>query len=184
MHPDIQEILFTESEIGQKVTEIGRRVSEEYQDKDLVCVCILKGAIPLMADLIRKVDLPLEIDTMAVSSYGDSAQSSGVVRIVKDLEASIEHRHVLVVEDIVDTGLTLHYLIGLLKGRNAASVKMVTLLDKPDRRRVELEPDYGGFQIPDVFVVGYGLDYAQKYRNLPYVGVLKQEVYQSSFASG
>jgi hypoxanthine phosphoribosyltransferase len=184
MHPDIQEILFTESEIGQKVAELGRRLSEEYQEQDLVCVCILKGAIPFMADLIRKIALPLEIDTMAVSSYGNSSQSSGVVRIIKDLEASIENRHILVVEDIVDTGLTLNYLIGLLKGRNAASVKMVTLLDKPDRRQVELKPDYCGFQIPDVFVVGYGLDHAQKYRNLPYIGVLQQKVYLSSFALG
>jgi hypoxanthine phosphoribosyltransferase len=179
MHPDIEQILFTESAIEQKVMELGERVSKEYKEKDLVCVCTLKGAIPFMADLIRKIDLPLEIDTIAVSSYGNSSQSSGVVRIIKDLETSIEGRHLLVIEDIVDTGLTINYLMDLLKGRNAVSVKVAALLDKPDRRQIHLKLDYCGFQIPDIFVVGYGLDYAQRYRNLPYVGILRKEVYQS-----
>jgi hypoxanthine phosphoribosyltransferase len=179
MHQDIKEILISEEEIAQKVAELGRIISDEYKDKNPLCICVLKGAVPFMADFIRKVDIPLEMDFMAVSSYGKSTQSSGVVRILKDLDTPVEGRHVLIVEDIIDTGLTLSYLVELLKGRNAASVKIVTLLDKPDRRKVNLKPDYSGFTIPDAFVVGYGLDYAEKYRNLPYIGILKEEVYQS-----
>lgn len=130
-----------------------------------------------MTDLVRRMDIPLEMDFMAVSSYGASTESSGVVRIMKDLDTSVEERHVLIVEDIIDSGLTLSYLIDNIQRRNAASVKVVTLLDKPARRTVDLTPDYCGFQIPDAFVVGYGLDYAEKYRNLPYIGILKSEVY-------
>lgn len=179
MHQDIKQILISETEIGQKTAELGKTLTKDYQGLNPLCICILKGAAPFMADLVRKIDIPLEMDFMAVSSYGNSTESSGVVRIVKDLEASVEGRHVLIVEDIIDTGLTLSYLVELLKGRKAASVKIVTLLDKPEGRRVELAPDYCGFEIPDAFVVGYGLDYAEKYRNLPYIGVLKEEVYGS-----
>lgn len=179
MHQDMKEILISEAEIAKKVTELGQMISRDYKDLNPLCICVLKGAVPFMADLIRKIEIPLEMDFMAVSSYGSSTKSSGVVRILKDLEASVEGRHVLVVEDIIDSGLTLSYLIALLKGRKAASVKVATLLDKPARRTVDLKPDYCGFEIPDEFVVGYGLDYAEKYRNLPYIGVLKEEVYSS-----
>ncbi|TCS94281.1 hypoxanthine phosphoribosyltransferase [Hazenella coriacea] len=179
MHHEMKEILFTEAEIQKKVEELGKGLTEEYKDLNPLCICILKGALPFMADLIRKIDTPLGIDFMAVSSYGSSTQSSGVVRILKDLDTTVEGRHVLIVEDIIDTGLTLSYIIDLLKGRKAASVKVVTLLNKPERRTVGLKPDYCGFTIPDDFVVGYGLDYDEKYRNLPYIGVLKEEVYRS-----
>ncbi|MFC7443345.1 hypoxanthine phosphoribosyltransferase [Laceyella putida] len=178
MHQDIKEILISEEQIKEKVAELGKRLSEVYKDLNPLCICVLKGAVPFMADLIRKMEIPMEMDFMAVSSYGNATTSSGVVRILKDLEASIEGRHVLIVEDIIDSGLTLSYLVEMLKGRNAASVKIATLLDKPDRRKVDLSPDYSCFTIPDAFVVGYGLDFAEKYRNLPYIGVLKEEVYQ------
>jgi len=179
MHQDLKEVLITEKQIKEKVAELGRMISEEYKDLNPLCICVLKGAVPFMADLIRQIDINLQMDFMAVSSYGNSTKSSGVVRILKDLDASVDGRHVLIVEDIIDTGLTLSYLVDLLKRRNAASVKIVTMLDKPERRKVDLKPDYSGFTIPDAFVVGYGLDYAEKYRNLPYIGVLKEEVYQS-----
>ncbi|MGX9708115.1 hypoxanthine phosphoribosyltransferase [Laceyella tengchongensis] len=178
MHQDIKEVLISEEQIKGKVRELGQRLSEEYKDLNPLCICVLKGAVPFMADLIREMPIKMEMDFMAVSSYGNSTTSSGVVRILKDLDASIEGRHVLIVEDIIDSGLTLSYLVEMLKGRNAASVKIVTLLDKPDRRKVDLSPDYCGFTIPDAFVIGYGLDFAEKYRNLPYIGVLKEEVYQ------
>ncbi|BCU80302.1 hypoxanthine-guanine phosphoribosyltransferase [Polycladomyces abyssicola] len=178
MHEDIQEILYTEEEIKTKVKELGRRLSEDYKDLNPLCICVLKGAAPFMTDLVRSMDIPLEMDFMAVSSYGASTKSSGVVRIIKDLDASVEGRHVIIVEDIIDSGLTLSHLIDLLRHRNAASIKVVTLLDKPGRRTVDLKPDYCGFTIPDAFVVGYGLDYAEKYRNLPYIGILKERVYQ------
>ncbi|MBA4495804.1 hypoxanthine phosphoribosyltransferase [Paenactinomyces guangxiensis] len=179
MYQDIQEILISEEEIEAKAAELGKAIAIDYKDLNPLCVCVLKGAVPFMADLIRKCEIPLEVDFMAVSSYGNSTKSSGVVRIIKDLEASVENRHVLIIEDIIDSGLTLSYLIDLLKGRKAASVKVVTMLNKPARRTVDLKPDYCGFDIPDAFVVGYGLDYAEKYRNLPYIGVLKEEVYCS-----
>lgn len=179
MHPDVKEILVTKEQIEEKVAELGQILSEEYKDLNPLCVCVLKGAVPFMADLIRQMNISLQMDFMAVSSYGNSTKSSGVVRILKDLDASVDGRHVLIIEDIIDTGLTLSYLVDMLKGRNAASVKIVTMLDKPERRKVNLKPDYYGFTIPDAFVVGYGLDYAEKYRNLPYIGVLKEEVYQS-----
>lgn len=179
MHPDVKEILVTKEQIEKKVAELGKILSEEYKDLNPLCVCVLKGAVPFMADLIRQMNISLQMDFMAVSSYGNSTKSSGVVRILKDLDTSVDGRHVLIVEDIIDTGLTLSYLVDMLKGRNAASVKIVTMLDKPERRKVDLKPDYCGFTIPDAFVVGYGLDYAERYRNLPYIGVLKEEVYQS-----
>nr|WP_206760052.1 MULTISPECIES: hypoxanthine phosphoribosyltransferase [Thermoactinomyces] len=169
--------MFTKEQIREKVEELGKIISREYKGLNPLCVCVLKGAVPFMADLIREIDIPIEMDFMDVSSYGNSTKSSGVVRIIKDLETSVEGRHVLIVEDIIDSGLTLSYLVEMLKARNAASVKIITMLDKPERRKVDLSPDYCGYTIPDAFVVGYGLDYAEKYRNLPYIGILKKEVY-------
>ncbi|MCG0314377.1 MAG: hypoxanthine phosphoribosyltransferase [Calditerricola sp.] len=178
MDQDIKEVLISEEAIREKVRELGQILSAEYAGKNPLVICVLKGAALFMTDLVRQMNIPLEMDFMAVSSYGASTQSSGVVRILQDLDTPVEGRHVLVVEDIIDSGLTLSYLIDLLKRRNAASVKVVTLLDKPHRRTVDLKPDYCGFVVPDAFVVGYGLDYAEKYRNLPYIGVLKPEVYR------
>lgn len=178
MNKDIREILISEAELQSKVKELGAKITEEYKDKDLLLVCVLKGAVIFVSDLMRSIDLPLDIDFMAISSYGSNTQSSGVVRILKDLNTSIEGRHVLIVEDIIDSGLTLSYLVDNLKSRGPASVSICTILDKPDRRKTELNIKYTGFQVPDEFVVGYGLDYAEKYRNLPYIAVLKEEVYQ------
>ncbi len=177
MHNDIQEILITEEQIQQKIRELGETISREYADRNPLVICVLKGAFIFMADLVKRIDVPLELDFMAVSSYGQSTKSSGVVKIIKDLDVPVEGRHVLIVEDIIDSGLTLSYLIDVLERRNARSIAIVALFDKPARRTVDLEPDYKGFTIPDAFIVGYGLDYAEKYRNLPYVGVLKPEIY-------
>ncbi|WP_018131747.1 hypoxanthine phosphoribosyltransferase [Effusibacillus pohliae] len=177
MHGDIKEILFTEEQIQTRIRELGERIARDYEDKNPLVVCVLKGAVMFMADLVKRIDVPVEMDFMAISSYGASTKSSGVVRILKDLETGVEGRHVLIVEDIVDTGLTLSYLRDSLLRRNAASVKIVALFDKPGGRKIEITPDYTGFEVPDEFIVGYGLDYAEKYRNLPYVGVLKPQVY-------
>ncbi len=179
MEQDIKEILLSEEVIQAKVQELGRVLSNDYRGKNPLVICVLKGAAPFMSDLIRRMDIHLEIDFMAVSSYGTSTKSSGVVRILKDLDTTVEGRHVLIVEDIIDSGLTLSYLVDMLQGRNAASIRVVTLLDKPHQRSVDLTPDYCGFVVPDEFVVGYGLDFAEKYRNLPYIGILKKEVYES-----
>jgi hypoxanthine phosphoribosyltransferase len=178
MHNDVQEILFNEETVNEKIRQIGAEIARDYEGQDLLVIGILKGAVMFMSDLVKRIDYPVEFDFMAVSSYGKSSESSGVVRIIKDLDKSIEGRHVLIVEDIIDTGLTLSYLKTLLEGRKAASVKVVALLDKPERRKADIKVDYLGFTVPDHFIVGYGLDYAEKYRNLPYVGVLKPEVYQ------
>lgn len=175
---EIQEVLLTKEEIAGKVQELGKELAAEYCDKRPLLICVLKGALIFVADLTRAMEIPLEVDFMAVSSYGVSTKSSGVVRIMKDLETGIENRHVLIVEDIIDTGLTLKYLIENLKSRKPASIKICTLLDKPSRRRVQLQPDYCGFEIPDKFVIGYGLDFSGIYRNLPFIGVLKPEAYQ------
>ncbi|GIP36352.1 hypoxanthine phosphoribosyltransferase [Paenibacillus sp. J2TS4] len=179
MHNDIQEVLYTKEQLEQKVRELGQKITEDYQDRNLFVICVLKGAFIFMADLVKHINVPLELDFMAVSSYGQSTKSSGVVKIIKDLDVPLEGRDVLIVEDIIDSGLTLSYLIDILERRNAHSVSVVTMFDKPARRTVELEPDYKGFTLPDAFIVGYGLDYAEKYRNLPYVGILKEEVYSS-----
>lgn len=178
MHENIKEVLFTEEQIQQKVKELGAVLTEEYKDKNPILVCILKGGMPFMADLIKEMDIFLEIDFMDVSSYGDAMESSGEVKILKDLDTSIEGRHILFVEDIVDSGRTLAYLKEMFEYRKAASVKIVTLLDKPEGRKVEVDVDWTGFEIPDAFVLGYGLDYKENYRNLPYIGVLKPEVYE------
>ena len=177
MHNDIQEILFSEAQIQDKIRELGQQISEDYRGRNPLVICVLKGAFIFMADLIKRMDIPLEIDFMAVSSYGNATSSSGVVKIIKDLDTSVEGRDVLIVEDIIDSGLTLSYLVDVLERRNALSVAIVTLFDKPGRRTVGLEADYKGFVIPDAFIVGYGLDYAEQYRNLPYVGILKEAVY-------
>lgn len=166
------EVLISAEDIQKRVSELGEEISRDYKDKDLVVVGILKGAVVFMSDLIRQVAIPLEIDFMATSSYGKATQTSGVVQLLKDLDTSIEGRDILVVEDIIDSGLTLSYLSQLLKSRKPASVKTATLLDKPDRRQIEFVPDYVGFSIPDEFVVGYGLDCNHKFRELPYVGVV------------
>ena len=174
---DISRILISEEELKNKVAEMGRRISQDYQGKRLMVVGVLKGSVVFMADLIRHITVPVEMDFMAVSSYGAGVKTSGVVKILKDLDRLIEGYHVLVVEDILDSGMTLGYLADLLRDRGPASVRIATLLDKPERRQVDIKPDYVGFNVPDEFVVGYGLDYADRYRNLPYVGVLKPEIY-------
>jgi hypoxanthine phosphoribosyltransferase len=175
---DIGEVLLTEDQIQAKVKELGRQISADYAGRQLTLVSVLKGSLPFMADLMRAMTIPLRIDLMEVSSYGGaSTESSGLVRILKDLSASIQGDEVLIVEDIIDTGLTLNYLVRYLRGKNPASLRICTLLDKPARRLVEIPVDYIGFTIPDQFVVGYGLDYGELYRNLRFVGVLRPEVY-------
>ena len=179
MKNDIERILFSEEELKARVAELGRQITEDYQGRAPVIISILRGSYIFMADLTRQIDLPCTVDFMAVSSYGTGTTSSGQVKIIKDLSESIEGRDVLVVEDILDSGNTLSYLLKLLEQRNPASIRLCTLLDKPDRRVKEVKVDYSGFSIPDAFVVGYGLDYAEQYRNLPYIGILKPEVYES-----
>jgi hypoxanthine phosphoribosyltransferase len=173
----IKSILLSEEEIAEKVKELGQRITNDYKGKDLILVGILKGAVIFMADLARNINMPIGMDFMAVSSYGKSSTSTGEVRIIKDLDFSVEDKDILIVEDIIDSGYTLAYLTDNLKKRGAKSVKVCTLLDKPDRRKVDVPVDYPGFDIPDEFVVGYGLDYSEKGRNLPYVAALKEEVY-------
>lgn len=179
MTNDIQEILITEEQLAAKIAELGKTISEDYAGKNLLMISILKGSVVFMADLMRAITIPVRIDFMSVSSYGTGVKTSGVVKIVKDLDISIEGYDLLIVEDILDSGLTLSYIIDILKSRNPKSVSVCALLDKPERRRVEVATRYSGFAIPDRFVVGFGLDYAEKYRNLPYIGVLKPEVYSS-----
>ena len=177
MRNNIKEVLIPKSEIEAKLEELGARITEEYQGKELLMVCILRGASIFFADLVRKINLPLKIDFMSISSYGSGARSSGEVKINKDLDKSIEGKHVIVVEDIVDSGNTLSYLKEVLLARQPASLKICTLLDKPSRREVSLEADYVGFVVPNEFVIGYGLDYAELYRNLDEVCVLDPKVY-------
>lgn len=177
LYEDLERILLTREQIAQAVREMGARITKDFADRPPVMIGILKGAVVFFADLLREIDLPVSIEFMAISSYGSSTKSSGVVRILKDLDRDITGRHVLVVEDIVDSGLTLSYLKGVLETRKAASVSIVTLLDKPARRKVPLEVQYSCFNIPDAFVVGYGLDYDEKYRNLPDIGVLHPKIY-------
>jgi hypoxanthine phosphoribosyltransferase len=178
MHHDIEEILLPTEILQAKIAALGAQITQDYKGKPLLLLGTLKGAVPFIADLARAIDLPLELDYMAISSYGNATSSSGVVRILKDLEGPIENKHVLIVEDIIDSGLTLHYLMEVLRQRRPLSLRVCTLLDKERERVKPVKSDYTGFTIPDRFVVGYGLDYAQQYRNLPYVGVLKPAVYQ------
>ena len=178
MEQDIKKVLISEEEIQAKVAEIGARISEDYAGKDLLMVGILKGSVVFMADLMRAVGVHTQIDFMSVSSYGSGTKSSGVVKIIKDLDNNVEGYDLLLVEDILDSGLTLSYLREMLQNRHPNSIKIVTLLNKPARRTADIQPDYCCFDVPDEFVVGYGLDFDERYRNLPYVGVLKEEVYQ------
>jgi len=178
MHPDVSHVILTEEQIRARVRELGAEVSRDYAEGgSVLLVGVLRGAVLFVADLMRELSIPCEIDFMAVSSYGSSTKSSGVVRIMKDLDENIEGRHVLVVEDILDTGLTLKYLLKNLASRKPASLEVVTLLSKSGKQRVPIDCKYTGFDIPDEFVVGYGLDYAERYRNLRYLGVLKPSVY-------
>jgi hypoxanthine phosphoribosyltransferase len=181
-HPedDIEDVLITEADLTRRIAELGEQLTADYQTKRLVLVGVLKGAVMFLVDLARTIRLPLEIDFMATSSYGASTESSGVVRILKDLDESIEGKDVLIVEDIVDSGLTLRYILGAMEMRRPASVRICGLLVKERTRELDVAIDYVGFRIPDRFVVGYGLDYAEAYRNLPYVGVLKSELYRDS----
>ena len=178
MHKDIEKLLISEEQLRARIADLGKMITTDYQGKNLLLLGTLKGAVPFIADLARAINLPLELDYMAVASYGDSSQSSGIVRIVKDLEGPIDNKHILIVEDIIDSGLTLHYLVDLLQRRNPLSLRICSLLNKERERVREISVDYQGFTIPDKFVVGYGLDYAQRYRNLPYIGILKPSVYQ------
>ncbi|MFD2444293.1 hypoxanthine phosphoribosyltransferase [Bacillus sp. CGMCC 1.16607] len=177
MEKDIEKILISEDEIQAKTRELAKQLTEDYHDRFPLAIGVLKGAMPFMGDLLKRMDTYLEMDFMDVSSYGHSTVSSGEVKIVKDLDTSVEGRDILIIEDIIDSGLTLSYLAELFRYRKAKSIKIVTLLDKPTGRKADIEADYVGFIVPDEFVVGYGLDYCEKYRNLPYIGVLKPEVY-------
>lgn len=177
---DIKSVLITEEQLAAKVAEMGAQISKDYQGRKLIILGVLKGSVVFMSDLIRSITVPVEMDFMAVSSYGAGVKTSGVVKILKDLDRLIAGYDVLVVEDILDSGMTLSYLTELLRERDPASIRIATLLDKPDRRKVDIKPDYVGFTIPDEFVVGYGLDYAELYRNLPYVGILSPSVYESN----
>jgi hypoxanthine phosphoribosyltransferase len=185
-HPedDIEDVLITEADLTRRIAELGEQLTADYQTKRLVLVGVLKGAVMFLVDLARTIRLPLEIDFMATSSYGASTESSGVVRILKDLDESIEGKDVVIVEDIVDSGLTLRYILGAMEMRRPASVRICGLLLKERTREIDVPIDYVGFRIPDRFVVGYGLDYAEAYRNLPYVGVLKPELYRDSEGAG
>lgn len=177
MEKDIERVLISQEEIKKIVSDLGARISEDYKDKNLLMVSVLKGSVVFMADLMRAITIPCRIDFMSVSSYGSGTKTSGVVKIIKDLDLNLEGYDLLVVEDILDSGKTLDYLLNVLKQRNPSSIKICTFLDKPERRQVDLFADYSGTTVPDEFVVGYGLDYDEKYRNLPYVGELKRSVY-------
>jgi hypoxanthine phosphoribosyltransferase len=180
MEKDIEKILVSEEEIQAKIKSLAEELTEEYKDRFPLAIGVLKGAMPFMADLLKRMNCYLEMDFMDVSSYGTSTVSTGEVKILKDLDTSVEGRDLLIIEDIIDSGLTLSYLVDLFRYRKAKSIKIVTLLDKPTGRKSKIEADYVGFHVPDAFVVGYGLDYAEKYRNLPYIGILKPEVYSNN----
>ena len=175
---DLKEILLDEDTIKAKIKELGAEISRDYAKKDLVLVGVLKGSVIFMADLMKEITIPCTMDFMAVSSYGNSTETSGVVRILKDLDHQIEKKDVLIVEDIIDSGITLKYLIEYLKARKPSSIEIACLLNKPERRKVDIFTKYLGFNVPDYFLVGYGLDYAEKYRNIPYIGILKDDVYK------
>ena len=177
MKEDVLRVLLSEDEIREKVRELGGKITADYKNSNLMLVTVLKGAVVFLADLMRQIDVPAEIDFMVVPSYGSGVKSSGVVKIVKDLDVPLAGKDILIVEDILDSGLTLSYIKELLESRGPRSIRIATLLDKPSRRKVDLQADYIGFSVPDEFVIGYGLDYDEKYRNLPYIGILKPEVY-------
>ena len=177
MKNDIERILYSEEDLAQCVQRLGAEISKDYEGKEIFAVAILKGAVVFFTDLIRAINVPVQLDFMAASSYGDGTETSGAVKILKDLDFSVEGKHVLIIEDIIDSGLTLSYLLKNFKDRKPASVRLCTLLNKPERRKGKVKVDYCGYTVPDEFLVGYGLDYAEKYRNLPFVGILKPEVY-------
>ena len=177
MKEDVLRVLLSEDEIREKVRELGGKITADYKNSNLMLVTVLKGAVVFLADLMRQIDVPAEIDFMVVSSYGSGVKSSGVVKIVKDLDVPLAGKDILIVEDILDSGLTLSYIKELLESRGPRSIRIATLLEKPSRRKVDLQADYIGLSVPDEFVIGYGLDYDEKYRNLPYIGILKPEVY-------
>jgi hypoxanthine phosphoribosyltransferase len=178
INDDIEEVLFTAEEISTAVKRLAEQINKDYENKNLLLVSVLKGAVVFLSDLLREITIPCAIDFMAVSSYGSSSESSGIVKIVKDLDIKLTGYDVLIVEDILDSGNTLQYLTGLLKSRKPASLKVCTLLDKPERREALVVPDYFGLKVPNSFIVGYGLDYREKYRNLPYIGILKRNIYE------
>ncbi len=182
MFDDIETVLFTEQQIAEIVQNMGRQISKDYEGKNLVLVSVLKGSLMFMADLMRAITVPCTIDFLSVSSYGSGTATSGEVRILKDLDGSLEGKDLLIVEDILDSGMTLSYLLKTLSARNPASIRLCTFVDKPERRRVDIQADYVGASVPDAFIVGYGLDYAEKYRNVPYIGVLKPEIYTNKEA--
>lgn len=175
MHPDVKEILFDEQQIAERVAQLGAQISRDYAGEELLVVCVLNGAMPFTADLLRKLEGSILVDTIIASSYGSGTVSSGEVKISKDLKIDVAGRHVLLVDDVFDTGLTMSLLVETIKGRNPKSVKSCVFLDKPSRRRVSYTPDYVGYEIPDAFVIGYGLDYNEHYRELPYVGIIRPE---------
>ncbi|PWM21450.1 MAG: hypoxanthine phosphoribosyltransferase [Oscillospiraceae bacterium] len=178
MQDDIQSVLISQEELADAVQKLGERISKDYEGKNLMLVSVLKGSVVFMADLMRAITIPASIDFMSVSSYGSGVKTSGVVRIIKDLDEELNGRDILIVEDILDSGMTLSYLKEHIQAKGAHSIRIATLLDKPERRKVDIHPDYSCFSVPDEFVVGYGLDYAERYRNLPYVGILKPRVYE------
>ncbi|MDP8226645.1 hypoxanthine phosphoribosyltransferase [bacterium] len=178
MHNDIEKILYTEQDIKEKVKELGEQISSDYKDKNPILISILKGGVVFLADIMRALDIPIEIDFMGVASYGNSTKSSGVVQITKDCNIDISDRHVLIIEDIVDTGLSLNYILRYLQGKNPLSLRICVLMDKVDAHELDIEMSYKAFDVPNEFIVGYGLDYDEKYRNLPYIGILKKEIYQ------
>ncbi len=180
LHGDIERVLLSAETIQARVKALGQTINEQYRDSDLLLVSVLKGSLMFMADLMRAIEIPHEVDFMATSSYGAGVTSSGAVQILKDLNVSIEGRHIVIVEDIIDSGRTLSYLLRILHQRNPASIQVITLLDKPDRREVEIDVDWVGFAVPNHFVVGYGLDYNERYRNLPYIGILKSHIYSEA----
>lgn len=177
LNQDVLKILFNEDEIREKVKELGKQISNDYKDKNLVLITVLKGAVIFLSDLMREIDIHSDIDFMVVSSYGSGTKTSGVVKIKKDIDINIEDKNIIIVEDILDSGMTLDYIITILEARNPKSIEVCTLLNKPARREIDIKIKYNGFSIPDEFVVGYGLDFDEKYRNLPYIGVLKPEIY-------
>lgn len=179
MHQDLKEILLTQQQLADKTKELAQRISNDYRGKEFVMVTVLKGGFIFASDLVRQMDIDVDINFMAVSSYGSGTRSSGNVKIVKDLDSDVRGKHVLIVEDIVDSGHTLSFLMQLMKERGAVDVKICTILNKPSRREVDIDVAYLGYDIPDEFVVGYGLDYDERYRNLPYLATLKEEVYNS-----
>lgn len=174
---DMAKILLTKEQIADKVAEMGAAISRDYTGKDLLMISVLKGSVVFMADLMRALSIPAKIDFMSVSSYGHGTKTSGIVKIIKDIDIELEKKHLLIVEDILDSGVTLAYLKELLETRNPASIRIATLCDKPSRRTADIRADYVGFEVPNEFIVGYGLDYIETYRNLPYIGVLKPEIY-------